>query len=84
MWFHLHVLSFNALKFEWNIWCFFVEISVVMKKLHETFITLAARMHETHEAVKVTTLMVVLLPCDASQPIEFTVKFIHSAVNLTS
>ncbi|XP_028412764.1 nucleoporin p58/p45-like [Dendronephthya gigantea] len=28
------------------------EISIVMKKLHETFITLAARMHETHEAVK--------------------------------
>lgn len=24
-----------------------------MKKLHETFITLAARMHETHEAIKV-------------------------------
>ncbi|CAB4016627.1 Hypothetical predicted protein [Paramuricea clavata] len=33
------------------------EISVVMKKLHETFITLAARMHETHEAVKVKTLL---------------------------
>ena len=65
MWFHLHVFSFNALKFEWDI-CFFVEISVVMKKLHETFITLAARMHETHEAFKVKTLMVVLLPCDAS------------------
>lgn len=28
-----------------------------MKKLHETFITLAARMHETHEAVKVKTLL---------------------------
>lgn len=28
------------------------EISDVMKKLHETFITLAARMHEIHELVK--------------------------------
>ena len=41
----------------YNDFCSFLELSLLLSKLHESFISLAAQLQNVHEAVKVSLLL---------------------------